>query len=283
MTYHTTAFEPRHLDAMQLQPHQESSRVLLNHGYGERLNEAGPAFTVYAHGEPVACFGLWIKWPGTAEVWAFLAANIGPYGMLAGIRAAREIFDAAEQDRLHAYVDAGFEPGVRLMLDLGFTVEGKHARYFPDGADAFVFARVRGVVPAAFQLATQFDEPSEIAKILRLEAEMRKLPQMPVEPVHYFTHGIYAREITIPKGMLLTGKMHATAHMSTISKGDISVLTEEGVKRIHAPATIVSKPGIKRVGYAHEETVWTTYHGTHETDLDKLERELIIPVCEVLP
>ena len=98
---------------------------------------------------------------------------------------------------------------------------------------------------------------------------------MEITPVHYFAKGLYAREIFIPKGTLLTGKIHRTEHLNIISKGDISVVTEEGTKRITAPFTMIAKPGTKRVGYAHEDTVWTTVHATDETDLEKIELELI--------
>ena len=112
-------------------------------------------------------------------------------------------------------------------------------------------------------------------KILTLESEMKKYPQVEITPVHYFAKGLYAREIFIPKGTLLTGKIHRTEHLNIISKGDISVVTEEGTKRITAPFTMIAKPGTKRVGYAHEDTVWTTVHATEETDLEKIELELI--------
>lgn len=117
-------------------------------------------------------------------------------------------------------------------------------------------------------------------KILALEAEMCKEEQVVIKPVHYFAKGLYAREIFIPKGVLLTGKIHRTEHLNIISKGDISVVTEEGTKRIKAPFTMISQPGTKRVGYAHEDTVWTTIHATGETDIDKIEHELIAPTYE---
>ncbi len=112
-------------------------------------------------------------------------------------------------------------------------------------------------------------------KINHLESEMMKAPQLEIKTTHYFSNGIYAREIFIPKGTLLTGKIHKTEHMNICSQGDISVLTEDGIKRIKAPFTMSCRPGTKRVGYAHEDTVWTTIHGTHETDLKMLENELI--------
>ena len=127
------------------------------------------------------------------------------------------------------------------------------------------------------ELATNaFQDASIRERILHLEDAMKHSPcQIEIPPVHYFAKGLYAREITVPKGTLLTGKIHNTEHLNIVSKGDISVLTEDGPKRVQAPFTMVSQPGTKRVGYAHEETVWTTIHATEETDLDKLEADLI--------
>lgn len=115
-----------------------------------------------------------------------------------------------------------------------------------------------------------------------------------LEPVefptrHYFSPGVYAREITIPAGTALTGKIHKYAQLNILSKGEMSVLTHEGVKRVAAPFTIVSPPGTKRAAIAHTECVWTTIHGTDETDLDKIEAHFIaqdeqeyLEFCKVL-
>lgn len=123
--------------------------------------------------------------------------------------------------------------------------------------------------------ANQFDDPTVRGKIEHLETMMRQFGGVEIEPRHYFAKGLYAREIFIPKGTLLTGKIHKHEHLNIISKGEISVLTESGPQRIKAPCTIVSLPGTKRVGYAHEDTVWTTIHATTETEIDKIEAELI--------
>lgn len=120
--------------------------------------------------------------------------------------------------------------------------------------------------------------PAEGLSVDQLEAAMAAFPQRPIEPVHRFADGLYAREITIPAGTLLTGKIHRTRHLNIVSKGEISVWTEgEPVRRIRAPFSFVAEPGTRRVGYAHEETVWTTVHATRETDLERLEAELIEP------
>jgi hypothetical protein len=112
-------------------------------------------------------------------------------------------------------------------------------------------------------------------KVNAIEAEMRKIPPLEMPVKHYFSDGVYARELFIPKGTLLTGKIHKYPQFNIMSKGDLSVLTEEGIVRVQAPFAIVSPAGTKRIAYAHEDTVWTTVHGTDETDLDKIEAHFI--------
>jgi hypothetical protein len=108
-----------------------------------------------------------------------------------------------------------------------------------------------------------------------LELEMLKMPQLDLSVKHYFSPGIYARELFIPAGTLLTGKVHKFEHLNIMSQGDMSVLTENGIKRVQAPFTIVSPAGTKRIAFAHADSVWTTIHATEETDLDKIENLLI--------
>lgn len=285
---HITPFDPAHILAMEIQPHQAWMRDALTSDYGAFLARS-IAETIWHDGRPLACYGGTLLWPGNTEVWAIFSSKVGT-AMPAVTNAARALIDANPQPRLQAYVDAEFAPGLRWMFQLGFKVEGKHTAYFPNGNDAITFARTEPAAEALpLAVVDTYGDIPPVAKIMRLESEMARLPQLHIEPVHHFSDGIYAREITIPKGAVLTGKMHATDHLNIISKGDITVLTENGMQRIKAPATILAKAGMKRVGYAHEDTVWTTIHGTHETDLEKLEAELIIPAAalaepvEVLP
>lgn len=114
-------------------------------------------------------------------------------------------------------------------------------------------------------------------KIRHLQDEMLKATEHHVEcPVrHIFAPGLYAREMFIPKGTVIVGKIHKHAHVNTISKGKCSVMTEFGPREIEAPHTFVSDVGTKRVVVALEDVVWTTYHPSHETDLEKLEDEII--------
>lgn len=118
------------------------------------------------------------------------------------------------------------------------------------------------------------------SKILEVEAIMRSVEGADVGGVellelkHLFSDGIYMRQMTIPKGVALVGKIHKYAHPSILAKGKIEIFTEDGgVEVLEAPMSIISKEGTKRVGNALEETVWITVHHNPKniTDLKQLE------------
>ena len=121
--------------------------------------------------------------------------------------------------------------------------------------------------------------------ILRLESEMFKLPgvligdspeYLAVCPLkHTFADGMYIREIFMPKGILFVTKIHKFTHPYFLLQGDCSILTEEGIKRIKGPFSGITPAGTKRVIYTHEDTRWITVHATKETDLMKIEEEVI--------
>lgn len=92
---------------------------------------------------------------------------------------------------------------------------------------------------------------------------------------HVFAPGCYLREITMPKGMLVIGKIHKHAHGNVLSKGRCKVITEQGIKELIAPCTFVSEPSTKRLVYVIEDTIWTTMHVTDKTDLAEIEQEII--------
>lgn len=100
---------------------------------------------------------------------------------------------------------------------------------------------------------------------------------------HTFADGLYIREVTMPKGYLITSKLHKTTHPYFVLSGDVSVITPDGPIRIIAPHSGITKAGTKRILYMNEETVWITVHATKETDLEKIEDELIAKTYEELP
>ena len=132
----------------------------------------------------------------------------------------------------------------------------------------------------------QFNAPTLREKVQRLEDALLQMPHahLPEDVHHHFAPGMYLRELRIPKGAVLTGKIHRTEHLNILAAGEISVLTEHGVQRLKAPCVIKSSPGIKRAGYAHDDCVWICVHANpiDETDLAALEERLIAPSYEAL-
>lgn len=123
--------------------------------------------------------------------------------------------------------------------------------------------------------------PPSREKILAFEAELRKFPQAERHVEHTFGPHFYVRTLFLEAGDVLTGKVHATEHLFILSKGELLVATEDGVAHLKAPHQAVCRPGLKRVGHALTDVVCSNYHITNETDLAKLEAELIVP--DVLP
>tara|TARA_R110000823_G_scaffold312410_1_gene439038 strand:+ start:87 stop:581 length:495 start_codon:yes stop_codon:yes gene_type:complete len=88
----------------------------------------------------------------------------------------------------------------------------------------------------------------------------------------------YARELSIPAGSLIVGKIHKHAHISFLLSGKIVVVSESGREVMEAPRTFVSEAGVKRAGYVLEDCVITNVHLTEygsEDDLNKIEEEVI--------
>lgn len=113
----------------------------------------------------------------------------------------------------------------------------------------------------------------------RLEAAMVEHGQRVEFPVeHSFVPGLYRRTTTLPKGTLLTSMEHKTEHFFVILKGEVHVTSStEGTVVYKGPCLGVTKPGTRRVIHAVEETVWTTFHVTDETDVEKIAEQILEP------
>ena len=122
--------------------------------------------------------------------------------------------------------------------------------------------------------------------IIEFENKVKSIPgalgadPFPLE--HSFADGLYIRKLTVPEKTLTVTKIHAVNHAFFLQKGTISILTEEGIKKLTAPYQGITKAGTKRIIYHHDEVVFTTVHATKETDLDKIEVEVIAKDFEEL-
>mgnify|MGYP003141411426 CR=1 FL=1 len=93
---------------------------------------------------------------------------------------------------------------------------------------------------------------------------------------HYFSDGLYVREMFCPKNYLCFTVIHNTANPLFMMKGTMWVTSEEGVEELVAPTFIFTKPGTKRICYFAEDTVCVTVHPNPDglTDLDEIEKKM---------
>ena len=92
---------------------------------------------------------------------------------------------------------------------------------------------------------------------------------------HTFADGYYVREVNMPAGQIIITKIHKEEHPFFLMKGECSVLTEDGPKKIKAPYYDITKVGTKRIIYIHCDAKWVTVHATDLKDIDKIEEEVI--------
>ena len=115
--------------------------------------------------------------------------------------------------------------------------------------------------------------------IVAFEEHLKSVPgalgEDPFPLVHTFADDMYIRQLTVPPQTLTVTKIHKQNHPFFLLKGTISILTEEGVKKITAPYSGITKAGTKRIIWHHDEVIFTTVHSTKETDLEKIEDEII--------
>ena len=94
---------------------------------------------------------------------------------------------------------------------------------------------------------------------------------------HFFMDGVYIREMTMFEGTVVIGAIHKTLHMCFLLEGSLTVADENGVKDYIAPCKIIATPGVKRVLYANEDSVWYNTHKipSNTEDVNKLEEDLV--------
>ncbi len=121
------------------------------------------------------------------------------------------------------------------------------------------------------------------SKIAALEDELRKMPQIDPETKHYFAHGTYTRELHLPAGATVTGKIHRHSCINILLKGKIRVVTEEDDYDLQAPYVFVTSPGIKKAVHVIEDVIWLNVHPWNGSDdLEQIESKVITPSYDQL-
>ena len=93
---------------------------------------------------------------------------------------------------------------------------------------------------------------------------------------HYFSNGLYIREMFCKKDYLGFTIIHNTANPLFLMKGKVAFASEDGVEELTAPMFILTKPGTKRICYWIEDCVIINVHANPDglTDLKEMEEKL---------
>ena len=98
---------------------------------------------------------------------------------------------------------------------------------------------------------------------------------------HSFSDNIYVREISIPKGTVLVGKIHKHEHPNFLMSGKVRVVTEETSEVLEGPLSMISSPGTKRALIALTDLVWITIHH-NPTNNNIFSRSSFIPLINII-
>lgn len=114
--------------------------------------------------------------------------------------------------------------------------------------------------------------------VVRLIDHMRTMEQTECPLKHHFSPGVYLREIFMPAGTVVVGRVHKTEHFNILVQGACLIVHDDGTREeLRAPRVFVSKAGVQKVLYILEDMIWMTTHPSEETDLEKLEVLLVDP------
>lgn len=121
----------------------------------------------------------------------------------------------------------------------------------------------------------------KLCSVLKLQDAIKKFPQ---STNHFVTHhqapGVYVREwrSTHPDELTI-GKRHKRTTINILAHGKVLVVNVADDRDrviITAPHVWVAPPGSKRVVLTLEPCVWITVHPTELTDIEDIERDIIM-------
>jgi len=118
-------------------------------------------------------------------------------------------------------------------------------------------------------------ENTDGENIISDKGEVVHCEQFPLK--HSFADQVYVRQMDMKKDTLVVGAIHNHLHVWFLLTGSLTVVTETSQEDYLAPCYVISKPGVKRVIYAHEDSIFVNIHKNPDNteDIDKLEARIV--------
>jgi hypothetical protein len=110
-------------------------------------------------------------------------------------------------------------------------------------------------------------------KINALQDAVAAAPQVELEMKEYVSGNVYVRELRIPAGIIVVGKVHKHESIG-ISIGDIVLVDQDGSRRLTGIHSAPAPKGTKRVALAIEDSIFFSCHSIPD-DADDIENYLV--------
>lgn len=113
--------------------------------------------------------------------------------------------------------------------------------------------------------------------IAELANEMIKANEPdPTTVTHHFASGSYVRELFIPQGTAVVGKIHKTETINILLSGALTIYTTDGESKfMKAPQIFTTPAGCRKAVFAHVDTRFLNVHTSEGDDLEAIEKKYI--------
>ena len=118
-------------------------------------------------------------------------------------------------------------------------------------------------------------ENTDGENIVSNNGEIVHCEQFPLK--HSFADQVYVRQMDMKKDTLVVGAVHNHLHVWFLLTGELTVVTDSSQEDYVAPCYVIAQPGVKRVIYAHEDSIFVNIHKnpTNTQDIKELETNIV--------
>jgi len=122
-------------------------------------------------------------------------------------------------------------------------------------------------------------------KVALLTYKFMQLEQTGTGLEHIFEEGKYIREVKIPAGTLIVGRIHKVGHITQLLEGSVLLIGPDGFRMgVQAPYEIKTGPGFQMVCFTLSNIVARTVHPNPDDlrDIDILETQIFESPVELI-
>jgi quercetin dioxygenase-like cupin family protein len=99
--------------------------------------------------------------------------------------------------------------------------------------------------------------------------------EMSLDIQHFFSSGVYVRQMHLPAGHFAQSHRHKFEHVSILAQGEVLLEVDGTTTRHCAPACITIAANAVHTITAMRDTTWFCIHATNETKVANIDYQLI--------